>query len=103
MKESLKNQLGALPMPKNDYEIVVPDEEIDVQMTDAEKAKKIQDREDIEKQAAEAKALRLKEELKKLSQPVQKGLPRPLDVNMSVLRPAGIEQLTEMQKVGKSY
>ena len=40
-------------------------------------------------------------ELKKRSQAVQRELPRPYDVNMSVLRPMGANdpQLNELQKV----
>ncbi len=40
-------------------------------------------------------------ELKKRSQSVQRELPRPYDVNMSVLRPMGVHDpaLNELQKV----
>lgn len=42
-------------------------------------------------------------EMKKRSQAVQRDLPRPYDVNMSVLRPMGANdpQLNELQRVGK--
>ena len=40
--------------------------------------------------------------MKKRSQAVQRELPRPYDVNMSVLRPMGANdpQLNDLQKVG---
>ncbi len=40
-------------------------------------------------------------EMKKRSQSVQRELPRPYDVNMSVLRPMGVHDpaLNELQKV----
>lgn len=37
--------------------------------------------------------------MKSRSQVVQRDLPRPLDVNMTVLRPATDVQLTDLQKV----
>ncbi|CAB4060900.1 CDC5L [Lepeophtheirus salmonis] len=75
-KQVLRMGLSSLPQPKNDFEIVVPQEEED----------------DNEKKKREA-------DFRKRSQAVQRSLPRPLDVNHSVLRPLNSEPpLTDLQK-----
>ena len=101
VKASLRDALGSLPAPKNDYEIIIPEDEAD-EGKDGEGAgsKRMDDQEDIEKRKAAEKQRQREEEFKKLCQAVQRDLPRPLDVNSTVLRPSGMEaQLTDIQKV----
>lgn len=97
LREQLRTGLSLLPAPKNDYEIVVPEDEA------AEPARSdaaaVEDQADVDARfLAEQKAKREKE-LKSRSQVVQRDLPRPADVNMTVLRPAGSDiPLTDLQK-----
>jgi pre-mRNA-splicing factor CDC5/CEF1 len=89
-----------LPAPKNDYEIVVPaEDEIDETYKDPEPDSKVEDQADVEKRRNEEIQERRREEFKKLCQAVQRDFPRPRDVNMTILRPSGMDQLTELQKV----
>ncbi|MCL4140126.1 UNVERIFIED_CONTAM: hypothetical protein GTU68_013087 [Idotea baltica] len=102
VKEALQTSLKGLPMPKNDFEIVVPEdeggkEEHCDEETGAEQRR--EDQADVDARAvAEATARRIAE-LKKRSQALQRSFPRPSDVNVSVLRPlAGDPHLTDLQK-----
>lgn len=98
VKESLRDQLGTLPTPKNDYEIVVPeDEEMDAE-DGMSKRNRIADKEDLDRKAMEEEQARRMEEFKKLCKAVQRNLPRPMDINETILRPPGME-LTDLQKV----
>ncbi|XP_076054718.1 cell division cycle protein 21 [Oratosquilla oratoria] len=99
MRDQLQVNLKALPSPKNDFEIVVPDQEEGVQMEEAEGSSVVEDQADVDARAvADAEAKR-KAEMKKRSQAVQRNLPRPQEVNMSVLRPLSADvQLSELQK-----
>jgi pre-mRNA-splicing factor CDC5/CEF1 len=100
VRENLREQLGALPEPKNDYEIVVPDDEDEMDTDDAEaKARsKLEDKADVDRKAADEAHAKRMEEFKKLCKAVQQNLPRPMDVNESILRPPGME-LSDLQKV----
>jgi pre-mRNA-splicing factor CDC5/CEF1 len=99
VRENLKDQLGGLPTPKNDYEIVVPEDEDDVEMDDgSRKGSKLEDKEELDRRAAEEAATRRMEEFKKLCKAVQRNLPRPMDVNELILRPPGMD-LNDLQKV----
>lgn len=99
MRENLKDQLGALPTPKNDYEIVVPDDENEADMEDGfRKGSKLEDKEELDRRSAEEAAARRMEEFKKLCKAVQRNLPRPMDVNELILRPPGMD-LNDLQKV----
>ncbi|XP_028172870.1 cell division cycle 5-like protein [Ostrinia nubilalis] len=85
LKASVRSALQSLPQPRNDYEIVVP--EADAGSAEAERAPA-----PLEDQAdADARALRDQEEkrlaeLALRSTAVQRGLARPAEVNVSVLR-----------------
>jgi pre-mRNA-splicing factor CDC5/CEF1 len=99
VRENLKEQLGALPAPKNDYEIVVPEDETEMDTEDGMGASnRIADKDDIDRKAAAEAAAKRMEEFKKLCQAVQRNLPRPMDVNESSLRPPGMD-LNDLQKV----
>lgn len=98
VREGVRHGLAGLPKPRNDYEIVIPEEsEENVQMNvDVDY---VEDAEDVEiKRRAEMEALR-EAEMKKRSLAVQRDLPRPLDVNHAVLRPPNLDTpLSELQK-----
>jgi len=86
MKETLKLGLSSLPQPKNDFEIVVPEDMAEEAIED-EGQSWVEDQADIDNQTAEEFRKRREAELKRRSQPVQRDLPRPTDMNHSVLRP----------------
>ncbi|CAG9765204.1 unnamed protein product [Ceutorhynchus assimilis] len=97
-KQQLKMGLSSLPTPKNDYEIVVPDNE---EQTIPEQAqeKSIEDQADVDMRYQEEMKAKAAKELLLRSQVIQRDLPRPQDVNLSVLRPANESySLTELQK-----
>lgn len=98
VKESLRDRLSSLPTPRNDYEIVVPEDETETtEPMDTEAI--TEDQADIDARIfAEDKAMRAAE-LAKRSQVIQRALPRPLDINTTILRPSGeMQGLTELQK-----
>ncbi|KAG4068035.1 hypothetical protein HA402_010721 [Bradysia odoriphaga] len=98
LKGSLRDGLASLPAPRNDYEIVVPeDEDGNVEMTDVSAV--VEDQADVDARfVAEEKAKRAAE-LARRSQVVQRDLPRPVDINTTILRPPGeMNNLTDLQK-----
>merc|ERR1711997_376193 len=98
MKETLKMGLSSLPTPTNDFEIVVPETEDDTEMKDDANTW-IEDQADIDQQSAEAYQRKREEELKRRSQAVQKDLPRPTEMNQTVLRPLNSDPpLTGLQR-----
>ncbi|KAF4023549.1 hypothetical protein G4228_015447 [Cervus hanglu yarkandensis] len=91
--------LLGLPAPKNDFEIVLPEnaekelEEREIDDTYIEDAADV----DARKQAIRD-AERVKE-MKRMHKAVQKDLPRPSEVNETILRPLNVEPpLTDLQK-----
>ncbi|XP_039278089.1 cell division cycle 5-like protein [Nilaparvata lugens] len=98
VKEQLAAGLNALPNPKNDYEIVVPEEEMNSSDAKQSRQLSVEDQADVDARAAAVLALEREKELKSRSQVVQRSLPRPPDVNI-VLRPMNSEPpLTDLQK-----
>ncbi|XP_049776436.1 cell division cycle 5-like protein [Schistocerca cancellata] len=97
LKEQLRQSLGSLPAPRNDYEIVVPEEEEHEVAPEATNS--IEDQADVDaRYAAELQAKR-EEEMRARSQAVQRDLPRPQEINTAVLRPPHTDPpLTELQK-----
>lgn len=98
MKDSLRGRLSTLPAPRNDYEIVVPEDEAEtVEAMDTDAV--VEDQADVDARIfAEDKAMRAAE-LAKRSQVIQRFLPRPLDINTTILRPPGeMHGLNELQK-----
>nr|XP_053632555.1 cell division cycle 5-like protein [Cherax quadricarinatus] len=101
MREALQSGLKSLPAPKNDFEIVVPDQE-DGQPGDEDKERGepvVEDQADLDARAVADAAARRDAEMKKRSQAVQRNLPRPQEVNSSVLRPMHADiHLSDQQK-----
>ncbi|KAF6208293.1 hypothetical protein GE061_016747 [Apolygus lucorum] len=99
VKEQLRSGLRGLPQPKNDYEIVVPENEMVVQEGDQSAPNQsVEDQSDIDaRQLAELAAQREKE-LKSRSQVIQRGLPRPGDVSIILRPPNSDPPLTDLQK-----
>lgn len=97
----LRKGLASLPAPKNDYEIVVPEDEQggDGEIRGARHA--IEDQADVDERADWEKEQKRLAELKQRSQVIQRGLPRPSDINTNIMRPSGTNDppLTELQKV----
>lgn len=99
-KEFLKQGLASLPAPKNDYEIVLPDNEaMDTSGADTEEREYVPDQSDIEAARALEMAKKREQEMKRRSQAVQRDLPRPTEISSAILRPAAADmQLNELQK-----
>ncbi|XP_071113531.1 cell division cycle 5-like protein [Haliotis cracherodii] len=100
MKEQLRRGLAGLPAPKNDYEIVVPEDELQGGEESSAMDSHVEDQADIDNQTELEIQQRRLEELKLRSQSVQRDLPRPTDVNSSILRVVGPGDppLSELQK-----
>ncbi|CAH0702784.1 unnamed protein product [Spodoptera exigua] len=86
-KASVRSALSSLPTPRNDYEIVVPDQD-DEPMESSSSDMQVEDQAD-----ADARLQQEQEEirvaaLKLRSQAVQRGCVRPAEVNASVVRGA---------------
>lgn len=98
LKSHLRDGLSSLPAPRNDYEIVVPENEENDDES-SEKMNVVEDQADVDaRKIAELKAKREKE-LALRSQVIQRNMPRPLDINTTILRPTGdYQQLNEIQK-----
>lgn len=98
VKDSLREKLSTLPTPRNDYEIVVPEDEAD-NVESAETDQVIEDQADVDARiVAEEKATRAAE-LARRSQVIQRDLPRPLDINTTILRPTSdMQGLTDLQR-----
>lgn len=97
LKEQLRQGLSSLPAPRNDYEIVVPEEEESEPAPEA--GSTIEDQADIDARYAAELRAKKEQELRSRSQVVQRDLPRPVDINTAVLRPPHTDPpLTELQK-----
>ena len=95
----LKMGLASLPAPKNDYEIVVPDDNDDnVEMKDDANTY-IEDQSDVDNRKVEAAREAAEAALAKRSTAVKRSLPRPVEMNHTVLRPLNSDPpLNELQK-----
>lgn len=74
IKEQLRMGLNALPVPKNDYEIVVPEHE--EEQAKQEQTLKVEDQADVDARALEMQKEQAAKELAKRSQVIQRELPR---------------------------
>ncbi|XP_047207231.1 cell division cycle 5-like protein [Girardinichthys multiradiatus] len=95
--QQLRQGLMSLPVPKNDFEIVLPENaEKELEETEMESGF-IEDSADIEARKQTQRDTEREKELKLRHTAVQRNLPRPTEVNESVLRPASMEPLTDLQ------
>lgn len=98
IKSSLREGLSSLPAPKNDYEIVVPDDEQEEEPSESANIS-VEDQADIDEKRIQAEKERQRKEMLLRSQVIQRNLPRPLEINSSVLRPANeMQGLNDLQK-----
>jgi len=97
----LKKSLSNLPAPKNDYEIVLPDEdeknkstdEMNIDRTDyVGEQFEILDESEVQIQKRLAQKQKYDEEMKQKPKAVQRDLPRPSDMNHNILRPTDMVQ-----------
>lgn len=95
----LKMGLSSLPTPKNDYEIVVPEDgEDSVEMKDDNNTI-IEDQADVDKRAAEIARKAREAALAKRSSAVKRDLPRPVEMNHTILRPLNSDPpLNDLQR-----
>ena len=104
LKEQLKRGLSTLSVPKNDYEIVVAEDEMDTSDEPSAEghvgASQVEDQADIDARIETERTKQREAQLKRRSQTLQRGLPRPHQVNNSILRPANTRglSLTDLQK-----
>ncbi|CAF2406946.1 unnamed protein product [Rotaria sp. Silwood2] len=101
VKQQLRHHLSRLPKPKNDYEIVLPD--TTDQTNDDDQMDTInvndEDQADIDQRKREEKRRKQQEHFKRQTQVVQRNLPRPNDINLTILRPANVEgPMSDLQK-----
>ncbi|XP_063040547.1 cell division cycle 5-like protein [Engraulis encrasicolus] len=97
-REQLKMGLMSLPMPKNDFEIVLP-ENAEQEMEEPEMDESyVEDASEIELRKKAVRDAEREKELRQRHMAVQRELPRPTEVNETILRPANVEPpLTELQ------
>lgn len=98
VKSSLREGLAGLPAPRNDFEIVVPEQEESEGTVEVEGGATVEDQSDIDMRLVVELQKQRAAELRKRSQVIQRELPRPLDINTSILRPsADTQNLNEVQ------
>ncbi|CAH1799753.1 unnamed protein product [Owenia fusiformis] len=99
LKADLKRGLRGLPKPKNDFEIVVPEGEEQIDTSDPQGGI-VPDQADVDAEKDAVAAAKRKLEMRLRSQPVQRDLPRPSEMNHTVLRPIDARDppLTDLQK-----
>ncbi|EDW79544.1 uncharacterized protein Dwil_GK20537 [Drosophila willistoni] len=98
LKSTLRDGLSTLPTPRNDYEIVVPEQD-DSEPMETSQEPAIEDQADVDARILAEQEEKRKRELEKRSQVIQRSLPRPTEVNTKILRPQSEKQnLTEQQQ-----
>eukprot|EP00069_Balaena_mysticetus_P000077 bmy_00024T0 len=98
-REHLRLGLLGLPAPKNDFEIVLP-ENAEKELEDREiDDTYIEDAADVDARKQAIRDAERVKEMKRMHKAVQKDLPRPSEVNETILRPLNVEPpLTDLQK-----
>ena len=92
MKLQLKEGLASLPVPRNDFQIVLPEAEGATESEMGEDPEQgipdtfIEDQAELDERMRDIKLQELEELLARQSQALQRELPRPLSVNKSILR-----------------
>ncbi|CAM4649862.1 hypothetical protein PO909_011325 [Leuciscus waleckii] len=97
-REQLKLGLMSLPVPKNDFEIVLP-ENAEKELEEAEVDESfVEDAAEIELRKQAVRDAEREKELRQRHTAVQRDLPRPSEVNETILRPHNVEPpLTDLQ------
>ncbi|XP_018425860.1 PREDICTED: cell division cycle 5-like protein [Nanorana parkeri] len=97
-REQLRLGLLSLPTPKNDFEIVLPENaEKELEEHDNEETS-VEDAADVEACKQAIRDAQRAKELKQRHRAVQRVLPRPSEVNETILRPVTVEPpLTDLQ------
>ncbi|CAJ0567876.1 unnamed protein product, partial [Mesorhabditis spiculigera] len=85
-KADLRRALSSLPRPKNDFEIVAPDDE-ELKEEDGDEGEWVEDAEDRKEARAKARAEARLRELQQRTQVVQRDLPRPSKISEVAFRP----------------
>ncbi|KAL4623938.1 cell division cycle 5-like protein [Arapaima gigas] len=98
-REQLKMGLMSLPLPKNDFEIVLLENaEKELEDHDVDESF-VEDAADVELRKQVARNAEREKELKQRHTAVQRSLPRPSEVNETILRPQNMDPpLTELQQ-----
>ncbi|KAL7873074.1 hypothetical protein AOLI_G00121450 [Acnodon oligacanthus] len=98
-REQLRLGLMSLPLPKNDFEIVLPENaERELEEPEVDESF-VEDAADIELRKQAAREAEREKELRQRHTAVQRSLPRPSEVNETILRPQNVEPpLTELQQ-----
>lgn len=98
VKSALRDGLAGLPAPRNDYEIVVPDQE-EAESEPMDVSETIEDQADIDARHIEEEKKKRAAILARRSQVIQRDLPRPFEINTTILRPpTEMHNLTDLQK-----
>uniref|UniRef100_A0A672TCP7 Cell division cycle 5-like protein n=1 Tax=Sinocyclocheilus grahami TaxID=75366 RepID=A0A672TCP7_SINGR len=97
-REQLRLGLMSLPVPRNDFEIVLP-ENAEKELEEAEVDESfVEDAAEIELRKHAAREAEREKELRQRHTAVQRDLPRPSEVNETILRPHNVEPpLTDLQ------
>lgn len=93
---NLRASLASLPKPKNDFEIVLPENDAVDKLDETNDESIIEDAADIELKKKAQLDAEMKEKLAKRHAAVQKQLPRPSSINESILR-SSTTQLDDLQ------
>lgn len=98
IKQQMQADFSTLPSAKNDYQIVVSDNEAMEEEPDKSERNIVEDQADIDARKQQDLMEQQKRELEKRSQVIQKGLPRPVEVNLNILRSSTEGSLTDFQR-----
>lgn len=79
VKHSLRQGFASLPEPKNEFELVMPDEETEEENEEVQAAMRIEDSTDREARLKAIKAAEVAKVEARRSQAVKRGLPRPVE------------------------
>lgn len=101
LKQSLKDGLASLPASRNDYEIVVPDQE-DMPNDKQSNDSLVEDQADVDAKLMAEKRAEGERELRKRSRAIQRSLPRPLEVNTKIPRPPSEKHCGKIEKKTKN-
>ncbi len=84
VKSQLKAGFMSLPQPKNEFELVLPEEEDEPEDAEVAAAMRIEDASEREAKLAAIRAAEAEKALARRSQAVKRGLPRPIDFDAAL-------------------